>query len=126
MDFAAFAIVWDFLEVKVFNPILNVGWASEGDDNGVESAFIANEAWGEGENVTDVWDFTEVSKIFAALAIPIFEAFFWAVCQPRVKRVISRLGLVVRICLKLWIFVCQNEWGYCQKEETDDDKGRRI
>ena len=60
MDFAAQAEqVGHFFEVKVFNPVLDVGGAPERDDDGVSRCRVADVSWGLSEVENDVADISE-------------------------------------------------------------------
>ena len=60
MDFAAQTEqVGHFFEVKVFNPVLDVGGAPERDDDGVSRCRVADVSWGLSEVENDVADISE-------------------------------------------------------------------
>ena len=70
VDLASFAVVLDFLEVEVFNPVLDVVRSPERNYYHVFILLVADVAGGEGEKTVDVGNLSEFRKGFSVLAVP--------------------------------------------------------
>ncbi len=98
VDLTSFAGITNFFKVKILNPVLNVGWTSEGEDNFILCLLVSNVNWGNCYLVIDVCYFSKITELFSRLTWPGLNAFFRAIGQSRVNGIVSWLCFVVGIC----------------------------
>lgn len=81
MNLAAQTVdVWNFLEVEVFYPVLDVGGSPEGKNDGVSAGRVADVSRSLGEVINHVTDISQHLGA-CALAVPLINAWSLAICQ---------------------------------------------